>query len=281
MVDAFAPKTLAEGLKIRGEQSVIPFAGGTDLMVRRRSWSGTLPRFEQPTLFLGGIKELQSIDQTDSVLTIGAAATLTALLENALVPEILKKAVIEMASPAIRNAGTLGGNICNASPAGDTLPPLYALGATVVLRSAATRRELPVEEFILGPGKTALAGDELLVAVNIPTVDYNRVYYKKVGTRKADALSKVSFAGLAKVDGEIVKEVRLAVGAVAPRVVRCKEAENLLAGRSGGEIHGMIDNVMKIYAKEIRPIDDQRSSAEYRRTVALRLVEDYLTHRIG
>ncbi len=277
MVEAITPKTLAEALAIRRDRRVIPFAGGTDLMVRKRSWAGTLPAFEAAPLFLSGLEELKTICLGDGVLRLGAAATLTEILENRATPEILKNALAEMASPAVRNAGTLGGNICNASPAADSLPPLYALGASVLLRSAASARELPIEDFITGPGQTDLRHDELLVAALIPLDSYWIAYYRKVGTRKADALAKTSFAGLAKVADGRVEEIRMALGAVAPRVVRSREAEDLCRGKRVEALPGLLAEIKGIYAGQIRPIDDQRSSAAYRSAVSLRLIECFLT----
>ena len=277
MVEALTPKTLAEALAIRRDRRVIPFAGGTDLMVRKRSWAGTLPAFEEAPLFLGGLEELKTIRRGDGVLCIGAAATLTEVLENRATPEILKRALAEMASPAIRNAGTLGGNICHASPAADSLPPLYVLGASVLLQSAAGVRELPIEAFITGPGQTDLHHDELLVSVLVPLAEFGLVYYKKVGTRKADALAKVSFAGLAGIADGRVAEVRMALGAVAPRVVRSREAEDLCRGKKADELPDFFARIKAIYAGHIRPLDDQRSSAAYRSAVSLRLIESFLT----
>ena len=271
------PKNLAEALAIRRDRRVIPFAGGTDLMVRRRSWAGTLPAFEEAPLFLGGLEELQVIRREDVVLHLGAAATLTDILDNQATPEILKRALAEMAAPAIRNAGTLGGNICNASPAADSLPPLYALGASVLLQSAAGAREVPIEAFITGPGRTDLRHDELLVAVTVPLAGYGIVYYRKVGARKADALAKVSFAGLAKVADGRVEDVRIALGAVAPRVVRSRQAEDLCRGKRVDELPGLLAELKAIYAGQIRPIDDQRSNAAYRSAVSLRLIEYFLS----
>lgn len=278
MAEAQAPKTLAEALAIRKERRVIPLAGGTDLMVRKRGWAGTLPAFDEEVLFVGGIEELRAIRLEKGCLRLGAAATLTDLLEHRAVPEILRRALAEMASPAIRNAGTIGGNICNASPAADTLPPLYALGASVLLRSAANERSLPIEDFLIGPGQTALRQDELLVAITVPLDGHNVVCYRKVGTRQADALAKVSFAGLARVAGGRVGEIRMALGAVAPRVVRSREAEALCRGRGVDELPALLDEIKGIYAEQIRPIDDQRSSAAYRRAISLRLIAHFLTH---
>jgi xanthine dehydrogenase FAD-binding subunit len=276
VVKSLTPKTLPEALEFRKHQRLIPLAGGTDLMVRKRSWAGTLPKFEYPALFIGGLAELKGINVKDGILTIGAAATLASILEHPAVPDIVKQAISIMASPAIRNAGTLAGNICNASPAADTLPPLYVLGTVLILQSTAAQRELPIAEFIKGPGQTNLQTDELLVAVQIPIQSYDVSFYKKVAARKADALSKVSFAGLAKVSGDMVTDLRMAIGAVAPRVVRSKEAEQLLKGRKIRDLAGLIPELKKIYDPLIRPIDDQRSDAVYRSQVAHRLIEYYI-----
>jgi xanthine dehydrogenase FAD-binding subunit len=277
VVESWAPKTLVEALELRKNQRLIPLAGGTDLMVRRRSWAGTIPNFEYPALFIGGVAELQAIHRKADIVVIGSAATLAAILENRDVPEILKKALRVMASPAIRNAATLGGNICNASPAADTLPPLHALGATLVLQSSAGRREMPVWEFIKGPGQTDLKADELLTTVNISLENFNKLYYKKVGTRKADALSKVSFAGLARTADGVVQELKIALGAVAPRVVRNAAAENFIKGRKIGDLTRCLPELKQLYAEQIRPIDDQRSDAAYRSEISYRLIEDFIS----
>jgi xanthine dehydrogenase FAD-binding subunit len=277
VVESLTPKTLLEALELRKNQRLIPLAGGTDLMVRKRSWAGTLPRFEYPALFIGGLAELKGINAKGGILTIGGAATLASILEHPEVPDILKQAVSLMASPAIRNAGTLAGNICNASPAADTLPPLYALGAVLMLQNTAGGRELPIAEFIKGPGQTDLKTDELLATVKIPIQSYDVVFYKKVAARKADALSKVSFTGLAKVSGDMVADIQIAIGAVAPRVVRSMEAEELLKGRKIRDLAGLIPELKKIYDPLIKPINDQRSDAVYRSQVAHRLIEYYIT----
>ena len=273
----YTPKTLAEALEIRGSQKVIPFAGGTDLMVRRRSWSGLTPRFEYPVLFIGGLKELKEIRKENGRMVIGAAVSLTELIENSDAPEILKQAAGVMASPAIRNLGTLGGNIGNSSPAADTLPPLTVLDAVLVLESSGGRREVPISQFITGPGKNDLQENELLCAISFPLSKYNGCYYKKVGTRKADALSKVSFAGLARTADGMIEEVKIAIGAVAPRVVRSLQAEALLKGKPVSEITALWPEIKPFYQEFIRPIDDQRSTAVYRNEVAFRLIEHFIT----
>jgi len=261
MVETFIPKTLKEALEYRAGYKAIPFAGGTDLMVRRKSWAGTLPKFDTPILMIGGLKELKGCAAENSVLRIGAAETLADAAANEVVPEILRLAVKQMASPGIRNMGTIGGNICNASPAGDTLPALYALNASVILQSVKGERELALSQFITGPGRTDIKDDELLISVSIPLREFSNIYYRKVGTRKADALSKLSFAGLANINDGKIEDIRIAFGAVAPAVVRSVEAENLLKGINLADLPALMPQIKDIYSRFIRPIDDQRSSA--------------------
>lgn len=276
MVETFIPKTLKEALEYRAQHKAVPFAGGTDLMVRKKSWAGTLPKFDAPVLMLGDLSELKGCAAENGALRIGAAVTLADIASNDDIPEILRLAVRQMASPGIRNMGTMGGNICNASPAGDTLPPLYALGAAVTLQSVGGSRELPIAQFITGPGCTDLGDGELLTEVTIPPARFSNVYYCKAGTRKADALSKLSFAGLADISEGKIGGIRIAFGAVAPAVVRSVGAEKLLEGIGLKDLPALLPQVKDIYSRFIRPIDDQRSSAAYRKEVCMRLLEDFL-----
>ncbi len=280
MVEVILADTLREALEHRKAHNAIPFAGGTDLMVRNKSWSGTLPAFQNSVIMVGELQELKGICTNNSTLVVGAAETLSDIAANTNVPLILRMAIKQMASPAIRNMGTIGGNICNASPAGDSLPPLYALDATVTLRSSTGTRTMPISRFIKAPGQTDLASDELLTAVNIPIEDYNRVFYRKVGTRKAVALSKLSIACLATISNSSIEKFRIAVGAVAPTVVRCEEAEKMLTGKTIDEASRDFDSIREIYAEHITPIDDQRSTAKYRKRVALGLIEDFCMNHL-
>ncbi len=280
MVATFQPRTVAQVLDIlRQPQPAVLLAGGTDLMIRRRNWSGLPPRFTEPVVLLNQVAELQTIAVGNERLTIGAGVTLRAIAEHPLAPEVLRQAVRLMASPAIRNRATLGGNICNASPAADTLPPLYVLGASVVLRSAVEELVfvLPIQDFILGPGRIALASNELLTAIEIPLAPtrYQTQYYQKVGTRKADALAKVSIAALAEQRGGRLIDLRIACGAVAPRVVRDAALEGRLLGRSTRQLPGLLPEIMAGYEPLIQPIDDQRSTASYRKRVALGLIAGF------
>ncbi len=279
MSAAWRPGTLREALEIRRERRAIPLAGGTDLLVRHRRGAGLLPAFDREVLLLDGIRELRVIETEGEGVRIGAGATLADLLDHPRTPQLLRRAVREMAAPAIRNRATLAGNVCNASPAGDALPPLYVLDARVRLAGPGGERVLPIEAFVAGPGRTALAEDELLVAVEIPLRradgDGREVlYYRKVGTRRANALAKVSAAGWAVLEGGVLREVRLALGAVAPTVVRSRAAERALEGRPAAGVDAA--EVERLFGPLIQPIDDPRSTAAYRRRVALNLIGDLL-----
>lgn len=283
----FRPQTLKEAVVFRRDAGAIPFLGGTDLMVRYRGYSGTLPKLTGPVLFLDAVKELHTLRQDGKTLVIGAAVTYADFLSVPDLPWLLYRAVEEIAAPGIRNRGTVAGNICNASPAGDVIPPLYVHEASVELAradagGAVETRTLPIGEFFRGPGKTVLQPDELMTAVHIPHLPEGQLYYRKVGTRKANALSKLSAAGYARVEGGEVRDFRFALGAVAPTVARVTAAENLIIGRKvdsllhAGSTGTAASDILSAAEQVIRPIDDQRSTAQYRRNVALNALTEFL-----
>jgi xanthine dehydrogenase FAD-binding subunit len=282
--NGFSPKSLAEALEILQKEPAIPVAGGTDLMVRHRR-HGPLPiQLDAAPVFIGHLAELQGIIVTDSDLHIGAATTLSAIGAHPQVPPGLAAALGEFASPAIRNAGTMGGNICNASPAGDTLPYLYATDAQVVLTSRSGDRTVPIAEFVTGPGQTALGAGELMTTIIIPRRPASFVFYRKVAPRRSNALSKLSVyaeAGLQSADGQsAVTGFRLAVGAVAPTVVRLPDTEKLIEGATATEILNLSGELIAAYQARIKPIDDQRSTAIYRRNTALTLIRHLLEYEL-
>jgi CO/xanthine dehydrogenase FAD-binding subunit len=207
------------------------------------------------------------------------------LAENPRCPPLLRAAALGVGAPGIRNAGTIGGNICNASPAGDSLPPLYLYDAALVLASPGENgdplyRRLPVEEFILGVKRTALGPGELLAALEIPPADFSHYAYEKAGARKSQAISKVSFAAAALVRDGRVRDFRAAFGAAGPVVVRCRDIEQTLLGAEAaalGSGNGITVETVRAYGERLRPIDDQRSTAEYRRAVCLNLLKDFIT----
>jgi xanthine dehydrogenase FAD-binding subunit len=270
--DFLRPRKLIEALKYRKEYSAIPFAGGTDLVVQHRGYSSTGIRFERPVLYLDQVDALKRIMIEKDTITIGAAVTLTEILDHPDIPEVLHLAAADVAAVGIRNRATIGGNICNASPAADTIPALAVLDAELLIVSENTERRLPILNFLQGPGKTELKNYEILAAVIFPRPPLNAVHYwRKIGTRKANALSKVATAGYAEIDQDMLKQVRFALGAVAPTVIRLPEVERQLLE---GEPQKYL---LEMAAHFIRPINDQRSTAQYRKQVALNCFEEFLT----
>jgi len=234
------------------------------------------PDFEKPLLFIGHLPELQKIVIENNQIHIGAGALLTDLLNSDIIPEIFKEAIGLMASPPSRNLASIGGNICNASPAGDTLLYLYAIDTTLVIISVKGERIIPINEFITGPKQTALRRDELLTKIIIPYKIFDVNYYRKVGQRKGMSLTKAAFLGIADINNGKLVDIRISFGSVAPIIVRSREIEKMMNGKSAVEIKANISEILAKYAPLIRPIDDARSSAVYRKKVSLRLLEDFL-----
>jgi CO/xanthine dehydrogenase FAD-binding subunit len=298
MVSAFRPSTLGEALSLlggaKGERRLVPLAGGTDLMVKwRRAWgraAGIEPAFPCPVVFVGHLRELGGVSvegasrnagkdagtARGSRMLIGAACTFSFLLAHPAVPAPFKEILSQIASPAIRNRGTIGGNVCNASPAGDAIPYLYALDAAAILRGSGGVRVLPVTALITGPGATARAHDELLVSLEVPLAPFNVFFYRKIGARRSNSCSKLSFLGLARVEGGVVADVRVCFGAVGPTVVRSPEIEESLKGKDVREVFERVPRIARSYGALLKPIEDKRSAASYRMEVSLRLLERFL-----
>ncbi len=282
MTKWYRPTTLAEALEVRGAHAAVPLAGATDLYVRHRRGAGLLPAIDEPIVTIGHLEELRELTVSSGHLRIGAAARYGDLVADKRVPEVLRASLRELAAPALRNAGTLGGNICNASPAADAVCPLYSLDAVCELSSSTGMRTLPVADFARGPGKTDLGDDELLTAIVIPNaVDRlnDAWFYRKVGTRRANALSKLAIAATAQIDGSgdviEVRDVAIALGAVGPTVLRSKNIEAKLRGRKEA-ITAATTEVLDAYEGFVTPIDDQRSTRDYRREVAVNLVRQFI-----
>jgi len=255
-------------------------------MVKLRRGAGALPGFTEPVLFLDRCPELRLLGMKDGALEIGCMVTLRTLAESSLVHPTLRDALLSMGGPGLRTVATLGGNICNASPAADTLPFLYAFDARVTLVSQAGERIVSILDFITGPGKTRLRSDELLRSVLIPAWSPARAIWRKVGTRKANALTKVSIAAFADLDAARgarakVLRARIALGAVGPTVVRLASVETLLEGAAVEGMAQLRPRIRDAASAAVRPIDDQRSTAEYRQEVAAGLVESFVLHLAG
>ncbi len=287
MVEFYYPETLNEALELRSRTGALPLTGGTDLMVRYENWSSLPPRFPGSIMALKQLNELHYIREEDDCLCIGGATAMNRILEDPRIPEALALALDEIAAPSLRNLASLAGNIQNASPAADSLPPLIVMDASVRLVSSAGSRDLPVQEFITAPGRTVLQQDELIESVRIPLsfvrqadarqAEKSTIVYRKVGTRKANALSKLSVCFFAHCEDGEVKDIRMALGAVAATVVRLQKAEEKLKGISCGELETVWKSVKRDFEKAVRPIDDQRSTAFYRKRTALRLLDDFIS----
>ena len=258
------PRSLDHALRmLRDEGPLVPLAGCTDLYVGLHF--GTVPG--QRFLDLQGLRTLRGIRGRGDTLVIGALTTYAELIASPLVQRrlpILAEASRWVGSPQIQNRGTLGGNVANASPAGDTLPVLAVAEATVVLRSAEGERRVPFGGFYTGYRQTAMRPGELIVAIEIPPVE-GRQWFRKVGTRAAQAISKVVMAAVR------APHPRIALGSVAPTVIRVPRTE---AGLAAG---GTLAEAQAILVDEIRPIDDLRSTAAYRRRVSANLLAQFWT----
>ena len=267
-MEVLFPRTLEElQIMMADTPDGLIMAGGTDLLVKMRR-TGRKP----PAVFwTERITDLQRISVLEDQVIIGAAVTLQRLLEsNTVQMELtaLFQSLSVLASPPVRNSATLAGNLCTASPAGDTLPPLYVLDAQVEICSSAGWRRQSMAEFITGPGQTTLKPGEIVTAVRVPrpSVGSNSAYFK-LGKRKAMAIAVASLAAMLETeeDGNI-KRIKLAWGSVGPTVVTAPAAESYLVGQplSFESLH----EAGRIAAADIHPIDDIRASADYRRRVA-------------
>jgi xanthine dehydrogenase iron-sulfur cluster and FAD-binding subunit A len=266
----FRPRSLEEALEILIQRSgeVRPIAGGTDILVAAKDGKASAA-----SLFdLTAVPELRGIEETGHEVRIGAAVTHTEILGSSLVARYCPALPIAcgwVGGPQIRNRGTIGGNIAHGSPAADTVPPLFVADAKVEVVSVSDRRDVAISDFFTGPRQTVLAPDELILAVRIPKRVGVRGAFLRLGQRQAQAISKVSVAvAMTFRDGQ-PEWARVAVGAVAPTVIRAPETERaLLTGGYEG-----LKRAMEAIRNEVRPIDDIRSNREYRREMAAILLE--------
>jgi xanthine dehydrogenase small subunit len=270
-----SPRTLSEALALLADgHGLRPIAGGTDLMVQI---TGELAPPPERVLDIWHIDELRGIGVEDGQLFISALTTYTDIRNNELVRQHLP-ALVECAATIgaaqIQNRGTLGGNVVNASPAGDTLPVLLATDAQIDLMSASGGRAVAAADFWPSYRVTARRADELVVGVRIPLPEGRHVVFRKVGTRRAQAISKVAMALAWREDGGVWRDVRVALGSVAPTPIRVRETERVLEGAAPRETTA--DHAAATLANEIKPIDDVRSTADYRRVVSARILHRML-----
>lgn len=270
------PQNLPEALVLLASKPGFykPFAGGTDLMVLLEA--GKLAHKNYVNIW--NLKELRGIEVADAHVSIGALATYTEIQSHPILQAefpMLCQAASETGGLAIQNRGTLGGNIANASPAADSPPALLVYDAELELVSTSGSRRVPYHGFHTAYKQMDIQPHELLARIRLPraTRDLTQ-YYRKVGTRKAQAISKVCFAAIAATDGERLAHVRIALGSVAPIPIRCVKTEDALRGQRIDQTAGLGKAAL---AREIVPIDDIRSSANYRIRVSLNLLDDFLS----
>lgn len=269
------PSTVGEALDWLGEKPGTwqPFAGGTDLMVLLEA--GRL--HHRNYVSLSKLRDLRSIEVASGEVCIGAMATFTDIRRHAVLAAelpMLCAAAAETGGVANQNRGTLGGNIANASPAADSPPALLAYDAELEIVSRRGSRRVPYDRFHAGYKQMDLAPDELITAIRVPRRRRVRQVYRKVGTRRAQAISKVCFAGTIEMEDGIVTAARVAFGSVAPAVVRARRTEEVLIGKPLDRQN--VAAARKAVAADISPIDDLRSTARYRAWVAANLLEELL-----
>jgi CO/xanthine dehydrogenase FAD-binding subunit len=273
--ELLAPRDFADALdRMAGQPGEWkPFAGGTDLMVLLEA--GKLPH--RKFLSLWKLPELRGIAVTPEHVKLNALTTYTEIRRHEVLRRefpMLCQAAAETGSIATQNRGTLGGNIANASPAADSPPALLVYDAELELVSTAGARWVPYHGFWMGYKQIDLRSGELIRAIRLPrNQSFSKHYYRKVGTRKAQAISKVCFAGAARTDGGRITDVRISLGSVAPTVLRAVETEKILRGERPAP--PVLQAAQQALAREIAPIDDIRSTARYRLRVAQNLLAEF------
>lgn len=268
MVNGYAAASLEEALNIRAAHKAVPYAGGTDLMVENRPGA--------TYLFLNKVPELKQISVDGEYVRIGAGVTFTQALADDRVPHLMKDAVALIAAPAIRNAGTFGGNLGNGSAKADSVLIEFAADAKLRLQSLRGERVVPVERFYLGRKKLDLRDDELIAEILLPKTGLDRYFYQKVGGRNALAISRVSFAGVFAMEDGKITNVAAAFGAVADTVLRWRDLEAMLLGKTLTEAAELKAQYLKAYADRM-VLTRGRVSAEYRKAVCMNLLGEFLT----
>ena len=263
-----APKSLKEALELRKNPELIPYAGGTDLMVPEDCAGNEY-------LFLNKVAEMRQITSDDKYIRFGAANTFSETIEHNLTPALLKEACLQIAAPAIRNAGTLGGNIANGSAKADSALIFVVTDSLLCLASADNERILPIREFYFGKGKTALSHDELIVEILMPKEGIDNYYYKKVGARNALAISRTSFAGILDIKDEVIRNYATAFGAVIDVIICNTDIDSMLIGKTIYEAKELKEVYLAKYDEAIQPRRG-RVGIEYRKDICMNLLRDFL-----
>lgn len=267
MVNGYNPTSLREALELLAAHSLTPYAGGTDLMIDENR--------TESYLFLHRIPELKQVYEDEDLVYLGAGCTFSELLEHELTPALLREALALIAAPAIRNEGTIGGNIANGSSKADSALIFFVTDSRLRLASERGERIVAIQEFYKGSKQVDLAPDELIVEVQIPKRWLRSYYYQKVGARKALAISRLSFAGLMTIEEGRVVHCATAFGAVASVVIRRADIDSLLVGKTLNEAKAVKKAYLDAYEEAIVPVRG-RVSAEYRKQVCLNVLQDFL-----
>ena len=273
-----SPSSLHDALDLlaQNDSAWKPFAGGTDLMVLLEA--GKLAHKNYINVW--NLKELHGVEVTDEQVTVGALTTYTEVQNHPVLREefpMLCQAANETGGIAIQNRGTLGGNIVNASPAADSPPALLAYDAELELVSKVASRRIPYAQFHIQYKQMDIRPDELLRGIRLPRNTRSLThYYRKVGTRKAQAISKTCIAAVGRVSEARIADARIALGSVAPIPLRAVKTEAAINGKSVDD--ETVELAKRTLAGEISPIDDLRSTRDYRLQVSLNLLEDFLLH---
>jgi xanthine dehydrogenase FAD-binding subunit len=262
----FKPKDVAEACALLRQGNYKPLAGGSDLVVKLRS--GLYEKLEG-LVYVGNLP-FKEIKIVDNHLRIGSGCTMAEIIENPLVVEhfpVLAQAALTVGSVQIRQVATMGGNVGNASPAGDSIAALYALDAQLQITNGETHRLLPIDEFFLGPGRGAIEQGELIEAFLLP-LHHTAGAFKKLGERTALAISKINLALSFWQEQDQSWQYRIALGSVAPKVIRVPEAEKLLAQAPKPLTNEVIQQATALAKAAAKPISDIRSTAAYRKEMA-------------
>ncbi len=276
VVNSYIPVDLKDCLDELATEDYWLFAGGTDLMIRKRQWHGASRKFQKPVMFINDLQELNGITADEEYIYIKACNSLLQVYESPLVPEVLKKAVFTMANPAIRNMATIGGNIANAAKVGDTLPVLFLLDAKVELRSKHDCRIEKISDFIKGKYDTDLRKGELLYQIIIPNKKFQVSYFHKLGTRHGDILSKLSITSVLTIENNIIKDFRVAFGAINDKPLRDHLIEEKIINKEISQGQSLIYTLIEDYRVLLHGETDKRSTRRYREETAIKILHNYL-----
>uniref|UniRef100_UPI003F4C89B0 FAD binding domain-containing protein n=1 Tax=Brachyspira catarrhinii TaxID=2528966 RepID=UPI003F4C89B0 len=268
-------KNINEALDFRASNDSVIFAGGTDLMVEHLRGSNLIAKFDKPILFINDIDELKGIKEDENNIIIGALTTFDEIIKSDLTPQVLKDSASGIAGPPIRNIATIGGNICNASPSADSLPSLYAMDAVLILKSKNSQREVKIKDFITGVSKTILKNDEILTHIIIPKKDYKYSFYRKIGTRKANALSKLAICALVCKENDKYR-FKISFCTLGITITRDESIEEKYIVSDVKEWKNNIKSIQEAYSSIMNPRNSARSTALYRKKCALNLIEYFL-----